>query len=104
MNTQVVQGDLFFIRKIVIPKGAKTVERTAKGYIIAEGEATGHAHVIDDDIRLYEKDGTLYVTTSKTVEVRHEEHRPVSLEAGVWQVGIVREYDPFLEETRSVAD
>lgn len=104
MNTQVVQGDLFFISKIVIPKGARTVERTAKGYIIAEGEATGHAHVIDDDIRLYEKDGTLYVSTSKTVEVLHEEHRPVRLQSGIWEVGIVREYDPFKEETRRVAD
>lgn len=104
MNVQVVQGDVFFRRAAGIPKGAKALAKTSRGYIIAEGEATGHAHVVDDDVELYENDGTLYLRTSKTVEVRHEEHRPVSLQPGIWQAGIVREYDPFLEEVRSVAD
>lgn len=100
----VVQGDVFFTKADKIPINATAVARTPRGYIIAEGEATGHAHVVDDDVELYEKDGTLYLRTSKTVEVRHEEHKPVSLEAGIWRACIVREYDPFIEEARSVVD
>lgn len=100
----IVQGDVFFTEVNEIPKKATAVMKKARGYIIAEGEATGHAHIIDDDIKLYEKDGTLYLRTLNPVEVRHEEHRPVSLPPGIWQIGIVREYDPFLEETRWVWD
>lgn len=73
------------------------MNRDERGFIIAEGEATGHAHVINDDIELYAKDGILFVKTEKPVEVRHEEHRPVTLDPGIWQVGTVREYDPFLK-------
>ena len=100
----IVQGDVFFTRSDSIPKGAQVVNRKARGYVLAEGEATGHAHVIEDDIELYELEGVLYLRTGSEVEVKHEEHLPVILSNGIWKVGIVREYDPFLEETRRVGD
>lgn len=100
----IVQGDVFFIRMKRIAKESTKVNREERGFIIAEGEATGHAHVIDDDIELYEKDSILFVKTEKPVEVRHEEHRPVTLDPGIWKVETVREYDPFLEEIRMVKD
>jgi len=100
----IVQGDVFFVRIQNIPGESKKVTRDERGFIIAEGEATGYAHVIHDDIELYEKDSVLFIKTEKTVEVRHEEHHPVTLDPGIWKVGIVREYDPFLEEIRMVKD
>jgi hypothetical protein len=100
----IVQGDVFFVRIQSIPEESKEVNRDERGFIIAEGEATGHAHVINDDIELYEKDSVLFIKTEKTVEVRHEEHLPVTLDPGIWKVGIVREYDAFLEEIRMVKD
>ncbi|MBI4837902.1 MAG: hypothetical protein HY806_01915 [Nitrospirae bacterium] len=68
----IVQGDVFFIRTQSIPEGALQKSREAKGYVIAKGEATGHAHVIEDEAMLYDKKGTLFVKVSKPVEVRHE--------------------------------
>ncbi len=100
----IVQGDVFFTKARELPEGVKPVSRNAKGYIIAEGEATGHTHVIEAEIELYEKDGVLFIKTAKEAEVRHEEHLPVILSPGIWKVGIIREYDPFLEETRIVRD
>jgi hypothetical protein len=100
----IVQGDVFFTKAKAIPKNAKPMDRKVRGYVIAEGEATGHAHVIEDEALIYEKDGTMYVHVSKQVEVRHEEHRPITLTPGLWKVGIVREYDPFWEEARRVMD
>ena len=100
----VVQGDVFFKKSRKIPEGALRIDRKNRGYVIAEGEATGHAHVIKEDVELYEKNGTLYLKTASNVDVVHEEHRPVTLSKGVWKVGIVREYDPFLEEIRGVRD
>lgn len=100
----IVQGDVFFIKTSVIPEEATKLNRRLGGYIIAEGEATGHAHVIEDDIELYEKEGVLFIKAAKEIAVRHEEHLPVILSPGIWKVGIIREYDPFLEETRIVRD
>jgi len=100
----IVQGDVFFTKTEEIPKGAKRVARKVRGYVIAEGEATGHAHVVEDEVQLYEIEGVLYLHAGHKVEVRHEEHLPVTLSTGNWKVGIVREYDPFLEETRMVRD
>ena len=100
----VVQGDVFFTKVKVMPDSAKSVERTVKGFVIAEGEVTGHAHVVADNIELYEMGGVLYLRTEREVQVRHEEHKSVSLSKGIWKVGIVREYDPFEEEARKVRD
>ena len=100
----IVQGDVFFSKVRAIPQSVIRVSRSKRGFIIAEGEATGHAHVIDGDIELYEKDGILFIKTVHEVEVRHEEHLPVNLPPGLWKVGTVKEYDPFLEEARQVRD
>jgi hypothetical protein len=100
----IVQGDVFFVKTRTIPGEAKKVNRKSRGFVIAEGEATGHAHVIEAEIELYEKNGILYLNTSKQVQVTHEEHLPVTLPPGIWKVGTVREYDPFIEKARKVRD
>lgn len=100
----IVQGDVFFTRVRKMPEKAALKRKGPRGYVIAEGEATGHAHVIEDEVELYEKDGVLYLKTPREVHVRHEEHKPVTLSPGLWKVGRVREYDPFLQEARRVAD
>jgi|SRR5208283_1721977 len=100
----IVQGDVFFTRAKRLPVKAEVKQKSKRGYIIAEGEATGHAHVVDDDIELYESGGVLYLRTEKEIQVKHEEHKPVILSKGIWKVGIVREYDPFSEHVRLMRD
>ena len=87
-----------------IPEGAERVFRSERGYVLAEGEATGHAHVIEEHVEMYEKDGVLYIRADKPVTVKHEEHKLVRLERGIYKIGKVREYDPFEEEVREVKD
>lgn len=70
-------GDLVLRRVRSVPKNAKPVMPTARGYVLAEGEATGHAHTIDavPGVEMYERDGVLYLRVMDTPrEVRHEEH------------------------------
>lgn len=100
----VVQGDVYFTRADKLPEGLIAIEKTKRGYIIAEGEATGHAHVVADTIEFYEAAGVLYLKTERAVKVRHEKHKPVILNKGIWKAGRVREYDPFEEESRRVRD
>ena len=100
------QGDVLIESVGTIPADAKIVLAKERGFVLAEGEVTGHAHVIDRvaDIEFTEKDGMFYIKNKKPVVVRHEEHKPVTIPAGLWKVRGVREYDHFAEESRRVID
>ena len=107
MNKKVLfiqQGDVLIKRVGLLPPDATARE----GYVLAVGEHTGHAHRIADietDIcELYEKNGVIYVKANKPCTLTHEEHSAVTIPVGIWEIGIVREYDHFLEEARNVQD
>ncbi|MBF0553740.1 MAG: hypothetical protein HQK96_04200 [Nitrospirae bacterium] len=99
-----VQGDVFLVKVDSLPTDVKRVKRIERGYVLAEGEVTGHAHAIVEDINLYQRDGVLYIEASEPVNLLHEEHLPIKVDAGIWKVGTVREYDPFAEHERVVVD
>lgn len=100
------QGDIIFVKiEGKIPAEGKRRERTERGFVIAEGEASNHFHVVKDaDVLLVEKDGQLFIGCEGDVIVTHEEHKPVTLPAGDYEVRRVQEYDHFAEEARSVED
>ncbi len=97
------QGDVLLVTH-EIPEGVRRAMRT----ILAEGEATGHAHRLADatDGLLYEADdGTLYLRVGPGgATITHEEHRPITVPEGEYRVGRVQEYDHFAEEARHVRD
>ena len=102
------QGDVLLQKITDLPLGLKPVSRKARGYVLADGEVTGHAHVIDvaeGGIELFE-DGTgrLFMQTDHPVTVKHEEHGPIQLDAGIWQINRVREMDHVRQAERQVAD
>lgn len=97
------QGDVLIKKIDKLPEGKK-VERRQRGYVLAEGETTGHMHVIEDEIVMIEKDGVLFIGCKSDVIVKHEEHGHITIPAGNYQIGIVNEYDHFAEEARKVAD
>ena len=99
---QIQQGDVLLERVNALPKDAKK----AKSGVLAEGEATGHAHRLDlshADVFVAE-DGALYVRASAPSILSHEEHHAITVEPGTWRVWRVREVDPFSEGVRRVAD
>jgi len=99
-SVDLVQGDVFLSRIDSIPDRAERVNQRP----LALGEATGHSHRIEEDVEMYELDGILYIRTDRTVQLVHEEHRPITVEPGCWQVGIVREYDWFDAQVRQIED
>ena len=101
---QIQQGDVCMERVKSIPAKATRVIREPRGYILARGEATGHAHVIAEEVELYELDGVLYLKNSSPVEVTHEEHKTKVVPAGIWEVQRVREHDHISDMTRRVQD
>jgi hypothetical protein len=97
------QGDVL-IEKSPIPEAAKKSSKNR--IVLAEGESTGHAHVITDtdNCTAFETDEALYLRVINEVEVKHEEHKIITLPPGDYKVRKVQEYDHFKEEARKVQD
>jgi hypothetical protein len=97
------QGDVFLERIDSIPKKAKEIKREGN-LVLAEGEATGHAHVIKDRLaRLFgDEQGNCYISLEKPATLEHEEHSAHRLPAGNFRVVRQREYSP--KAIRNVAD
>jgi hypothetical protein len=77
--------------------------------ILAEGEATGHAHILTDNIDVYEReDGNREFILQAPTELIHEEHAPITIPVDAKPIkyvsGIVQEYDHFEKKSRWVLD
>jgi hypothetical protein len=70
--------------------------------ILADGERTGHVHLIDDPaVEVTEReDKVREFSLTKKATVKHEEHKPITLPPGDYVSDIVRESDPFEGERR----
>jgi hypothetical protein len=106
------QGDvgLILIGKVGVALNAKgklkPVKRENGKVILAHGEVTGHAHMIEDEAAtLYiDEAGELFlqVDGDKPVKLTHQEHATQVIEPGIYKVSRQREYSP--EAVRKVQD
>lgn len=67
------------------------------GKVVAEGEATGHAHRIMDKAEVKKVSGAvdqMLVKVLENTEILHEEHDDGPLEKGTYVSGIQRQYNP----------
>lgn len=105
-SNQRQQGDVTFVKVDRMPSGGRTVQPGPRGYVVAEGEATGHAHVLATEavLEMREVNGVLYARISDPTALVHDEHHANPSEPGVYAFGRVREYDHFTEEARQVVD
>jgi hypothetical protein len=102
MNTA-QQGDLLLRKITALPKGAKRI--ATKRLTLAEGEATGHHHTIEEaGSALYQDGDTLVLDLKEDATLTHQEHGAIAIEKGIWEVGRVQEYDYFAQMKRSVVD
>lgn len=103
------QGDVLIMRVTKLPVGAKRLAVDKRGVVLAEGEHTGHHHRAAncEGLALMEAPGgTRFVVneTNQPVTITHEEHKPVTVEPGIWQIGQVQEKDWFADMVRTVRD
>lgn len=103
------QGDVLIKEVEEIPEGLTFSKTNTLQY----GELTGHAHRLHEgEFEIYlnpkeqDKDGNgrKYLRVVRPTELRHEEHRPFIIHPGIYEIGIVKEYDHFEEIERRVAD
>lgn len=95
-------GDLLIKEIEKIPK--KLIELKTK--TLAFGEVTGHAHVLSAGKTFAKnmKSEPEFLLLEQDAELTHEEHKPILISKGVYQVIREREYNPFLEQIRKVMD
>lgn len=111
------QGEITIIRIDALPENVKTraAERTAKGWIISHSESGNHHILTGGDVM--EREGTregtregmriLYAALAephKLVQDAAVPHGSYDLPAGLYEFRIAREFDPFSQQARQVAD
>lgn len=105
---QARQGDVFVVR--VNPSKSKerlkAIEKDKNRTVLAYGEVTGHAHAIaEDTAALWETAVGMtnrLLEVTKEVVLRHEEHDPITIKPGLFEIVRQREYAP--EAVKIVAD
>jgi hypothetical protein len=117
------QGELLFI-PVTAPEWAKKqMNEPLATKIIREGEVTGHKHEIEGngvltelrstyfypptEMRDTEKsislpEGTMFLTATNDIVIKHPEHKDLKLKKGDYVVRIQREYDEM--RNRNVMD
>lgn len=100
---QAQQGDVLLRRVDAMPQGEAKLTSKLR-CVLAHGES-GHSHVLESDgAEIWQVADRTFLNISKRATVLHEEHKPVTLERGIWEVGRVREYDYFQQMERKVMD
>lgn len=86
------QGDLLIVRINALPTSAQP----HKSRVLAEGEATGHLHELDEQADVFEDKGTLYFRVKENApsKLTHPEHHTLTFEPGEYRVIRQREYEP----------
>lgn len=92
------QGDVLLIQAGELPDEAEE-EAVSGALVLVEGEATGHAHVVRSKRASLHRladwgERYLVVEGTRPVALSHEEHDPIAVLPGVWEVRRQREYSP----------
>lgn len=95
------QGDVLIEQ---IAKTDRVLKRSSTNkLVLAEGEATGHHHVLEcEEIESWKDSEEIQVRVGPEATITHEEHSKISLSKGTYRVTRQREYTP--EEIRRVQD
>lgn len=114
MSIYYQQGDVLLKKIDNLPKGCQRLDTK----VLQLGEVTGHKHQFagEQQVDIYVSsefagkeqsitpdEGKFLIVGDRAI-LTHEEHRPVVVEPGTYQVDIVREFDYDSMEARRVID
>jgi hypothetical protein len=94
------QGDVLVVVTQAVPAEAVSVPRSEGELVLAEGEATGHRHAIADPhaellaVPGEEIERRFLRIVGETATLTHQEHDPILLPPGLYEVIRQREYVP----------
>lgn len=88
------QGDVFLVPAALPPAASA---RRSHSNVLAQGEVTGHAHRVAELGRaeVFTIEGQMFIDVlEESATIIHEEHGPITLPRGCYEVRIQREYTP----------
>ncbi len=92
------QGDVLLKPINTLPENLNVVKPAGKRFILAEGEATGHHHAVNDikNVAMFfdKVNRKIYLIVKKPADLVHEEHDKINLPIGNYEVIRQREYHP----------
>lgn len=103
------QGDVLLLPIAAAPKNLLPVAPEAERIVLAHGEVTGHHHsfALSERVALFREDGSgggLFLTVAGApAALEHQEHAPLSVAPGAWEVIRQREWTDA-DEPIQVAD
>ena len=105
MDKIIQHGDVLLKTVKDIPKNVKCI-KSKNRVVIMDGEVTGHAHAIytPEKVDYLENNGLFYLRVNEPVELKHEEHKTITINPGYYKIDRVKEYNPFEQEIREVQD
>lgn len=101
------QGDVLLKKIDSLPKKRNFKKTKSSKVILAEGEQTGHNHLLLSPlspVSVYENNGEVFVEVLKPSKVIHQEHNEQEINPGIYKIEIINEYNHFEEETHKVLD
>ena len=104
MGNNYRQGDVYILAASIPEKAAKAAPE--RDIVLALGEVTGHAHRIiapGTKVSMWNVGTQRYMVVNEEVTLTHEEHGPITIPPGEYEVRIQRVYQPG-GEIRQVAD
>ncbi len=103
------QGDILLTEIAQLPKDLSSVENG----LLVIGESSNHGHYVVGEGRVLKKGEDMYVSVHGTATLKHlkvnskadtDEHAPIPLPKGTYQVIRQREYNPFEDWVEEVWD
>lgn len=99
------QGDVIIKKITKLPSGEKKTDNQCKDKILAFGESTGHKHqIVDGSCEMFRILNKIYINALTECKLKHEEHKPITIPPGVYEVDTVRETDWVTKTIKKVVD
>lgn len=110
------QGEVKIYRINALPdcEMAPASERNAVGDHIISHSESGHHHVLDGGVKVLDRRSDvpagmriIYAIVERPTALRQTAaaaHAEIALDPGIYEMRVSREYDPFAEQARRVAD
>lgn len=100
------QGDVLLVEVDELPEGTTIVPRDNGRLVLAYGEVTGHAHVVDappaEATLLTTKENARFLQLVSAAPLVHEEHATIELAPGVYRQVPQEEWSDSMEPRRVV--
>jgi hypothetical protein len=95
------QGDILVCKIERLPKGSKAI----KTKDIEKSTTTGNSHSLQGGVCQIKTEGNKkYLSVKKQTTLTHQEHKPIKIPKGEYEIRKVLEYDHMEEESREVKD